>query len=133
MYSGSHGAQDRGGGYSRTVQSEATQGGYLRDSHSLRDGNIHTSGMQVLSAAKSEKFLVPSSICGGLIGRGGENIHKLGGEFAVHIDISKPVSADGMREVTVNALDAREPGAEANVQRCKQRILQNVQQLMSSI
>ena len=79
------------------------------------------------------RFAVPASICGGLIGRGGENIHTMGKEFHVHIDINKTVHpVDNTRDVIVNPLDARDANAERNIQGCKHRMMQMVQQLLAS-
>jgi len=82
-------------------------------------------------APKIERFAVPASICGGLIGKGGEYIHSLGREFSVHIDISKAVHpVNNTREVTLSALDVRDGDAERNLQACKQRMVQAVQSLL---
>ena len=76
-------------------------------------------------------FNVPAVHCGGLIGRGGAEIHKLSVEFGVHIEIAKQLQPDGTREVELKALDPNNHNVDDNLLQCKNKMLQAVSVLQS--
>jgi predicted RNA-binding protein YlqC (UPF0109 family) len=95
-------------------------GSYSRDSFSGP-----SSGANVIV------FPVPSQLCGSLIGRGGESIHKVSVEFGVHIEVAKPVHTDGTRDVILKALDPNDRSADGNLARCKSRLLETIAHLQT--
>jgi predicted RNA-binding protein YlqC (UPF0109 family) len=82
-----------------------------------------------LSTKNGTKFGVPSTVCGGLIGRGGELLKGLGSEFRCHIDITKQIQADGTREVVISPL-LNSSSSDADVMRCRTRMLQMVDSIL---